>query len=91
MKVIEDEQRVCVMEGPWSPLGVIKEIVDEGTQEDPFYVMDLGEVVARYHQWKELMPRVEPFYGKLNYDVLFRTLIFIRKYDFLTKFYFLRS
>lgn len=71
MKVIEDEQRVCVMEGPWSPLGVIKEIVDEGAQEDPFYVMDLGEVVARYHQWKELMPRVEPFYAvKCNDDKL---------------------
>ncbi|XP_026497701.2 ornithine decarboxylase 1-like [Vanessa tameamea] len=71
MKVIEEEQPVCVMEGPWSPLSVIREIVDEGAQEDPFYVMDLGEVVARYHQWKELMPRVEPFYAvKCNDDKL---------------------
>ncbi|CAH0717736.1 unnamed protein product, partial [Brenthis ino] len=71
MKVIEDEQRVCVIDGPWTPQGLIKEIVDEGTQEDPFYVMDMGEVVARYHQWKELMPRVEPFYAvKCNDDKL---------------------
>lgn len=66
MKVIEEEQRVRVMDGPWTTEGVIKEIVAEGAQEDPFYVMDLGEVVARYHQWKELLPRVEPFYGELT-------------------------
>lgn len=56
------------MEGSWSPLGAIREVVEGGTQEDPFYVMDLGEVVARYNNWRELLPRVEPFYG----EVLFR-------------------
>lgn len=76
MKVINEEQRITVIDGPWSPVDVIRDIVDEGNQEDPFYVMDLGEVVARYHQWKELMPRVEPFYAvKCNDDkLLVRTL-----------------
>ncbi|KAJ8710225.1 hypothetical protein PYW07_009591 [Mythimna separata] len=70
MKVVE-EQLITVMDGPWSPEGLIREIVESGTQEDPFYVMDLGEVVARYHRWKELMPRVEPFYAvKCNDDKL---------------------
>ncbi|CAH2097559.1 unnamed protein product [Euphydryas editha] len=70
MKVIEEEHPVMVMEGPWSPVEVIRGIV-EGGQEDPFYVMDLGEVVARYHHWKEMMPRVEPFYAvKCNDDKL---------------------
>lgn len=63
MKVIEEE-RIRVMEGAWSPVEVVRQIVAEGSQEDPFYVMDLGEVVARYHRWRELMPRVEPFYGQ---------------------------
>ncbi|CAK1543499.1 unnamed protein product [Leptosia nina] len=64
------------MEGDWSPLSVIRDIVDEGMQEDPFYVMDLGEVVERYQNWKDLMPRVEPFYAvKCNDDkLLVRTL-----------------
>ncbi|CAH2246368.1 jg27636 [Pararge aegeria aegeria] len=71
MKVVEEEQHVVVMEGPWSPVNIIRDIVDEGTQEDPFYVMDLGEVVARFREWKELMPRVEPFYAvKCNDDKL---------------------
>ncbi|KAI5639205.1 pyridoxal-dependent decarboxylase, pyridoxal binding domain-containing protein [Phthorimaea operculella] len=78
MKVIEEVPRVRVMEGSWSPLSVIREVVGEGGegQEDPFYVMDLGEVVTRYQHWKELMPRVEPFYAvKCNDDpVLVRTL-----------------
>lgn len=59
-----------VMEGPWNPVDVIRDVVGGG-QEDPFYVMDLGEVVARYHHWKEMMPRVEPFYAvKCNDDKL---------------------
>lgn len=71
MKVVEEEQLITVMDGPWSPEGLIREIVESGSQEDPFYVMDLGEVVARYHRWKELMPRVEPFYAvKCNDDKL---------------------
>lgn len=76
MKVVEEEQRVRVMDGPWTPQEVIREIVDSGAQEDPFYVMDLGEVVARYHQWKELMPRVDPFYAvKCNNDKLLVTTL----------------
>lgn len=64
MKVVEEQDRVRVMEGSWDVWGAIQEIVDTGTQEDPFYVMDLGEVIARYNKWKELLPRVEPFYGE---------------------------
>lgn len=70
MKVVEQE-RITVMDGDWTPVEVIRDIVETGTQEDPFYVMDLGEVVARYRRWKELMPRVEPFYAvKCNDDKL---------------------
>lgn len=65
VQVIEDQPKIRVMEGSWSPLGAIREVVEGGTQEDPFYVMDLGEVVARYNNWRELLPRVEPFYGKV--------------------------
>ncbi|VVD03515.1 unnamed protein product [Leptidea sinapis] len=75
MKIV-DEECVYVMEGEWSPRSVIREIVDSGDQEDPFYVMDLGVVVDRYQHWKEMMPRVEPFYAvKCNDDrILVRTL-----------------
>lgn len=65
MKIIQEEQLITVMDKPWSPAAVIRKIVESGTQEDPFYVMDIGEVVARYSRWMELMPRVEPFYGEI--------------------------
>ena len=33
------------------------------TDQDSFYVSDLGDVIRQYKQWKLLMPRVKPFYG----------------------------
>ncbi|XP_072948279.1 ornithine decarboxylase 1-like [Epargyreus clarus] len=62
MRVVEGDSRVRVTSGPWSPLAAVREVVASG-QEDPFYVMDIGEVVARYNHWREVMPRVEPFYA----------------------------
>ncbi|KAI8432637.1 hypothetical protein MSG28_013616 [Choristoneura fumiferana] len=45
-------------------------------QEEPFYVCDLRELAARHARWRDLMPRVEPFYAvKCNDDkLLLRTL-----------------
>jgi ornithine decarboxylase len=31
--------------------------------EDPFYVADLAQVARQYQDWKELLPRVDPFYA----------------------------
>ncbi|KAJ1994652.1 Ornithine decarboxylase [Dimargaris cristalligena] len=37
--------------------------------EDAFFVADLGEVYRQYLQWRQLLPRVEPFYAvKCNPD-----------------------
>lgn len=35
----------------------------ELTDEDAFYVVDLGKVLSRYQTWVTSMPRVEPFYA----------------------------
>lgn len=32
--------------------------------EDAFCVGDIGDVITKFNKWKELMPRVEPFYGR---------------------------
>ena len=37
----------------------------ESDQENAFFVGDLGEVVRQHIRWKSLLPRIEPFYGKL--------------------------
>lgn len=35
----------------------------KSTEEDAFYVVDLGVVLGRYRTWVQSMPRVEPFYA----------------------------
>lgn len=34
-------------------------------KDDAFYIVNLGDVVRKFHLWREKLPRVEPFYGKL--------------------------
>jgi ornithine decarboxylase len=41
----------------------IKEKIEKHQMEDPFYVVDLGVVKRKLLQWRELLPRVEPFYA----------------------------
>ncbi|KAJ3067222.1 hypothetical protein HDU98_009589 [Podochytrium sp. JEL0797] len=36
---------------------------DNFEEEDAFFVGDMGEVVRQHVQWKEMLPRVEPFYA----------------------------
>lgn len=43
-------------------LDVINGAVQEG-KEDPFYVVDLGDIVYKYNLWKNLLPRVHPYYA----------------------------
>jgi ornithine decarboxylase len=39
-------------------------------KEDAFYIVNLGDVVNKYHLWREKLPRVEPFYAvKCNDDI----------------------
>eukprot|EP00127_Corallochytrium_limacisporum_P000645 Clim_evm44s22 gene=Clim_evmTU44s22 len=45
------------------------EIAETEGQEDPFFVVDLGQVKRKFNYWKELLPRVEPHYAvKCNPD-----------------------
>lgn len=52
-----------------------KKIIEQEL-EDPFYIIDVGVLKQKIYQWKELLPRVEPFYAiKCNpHPVLLRTL-----------------
>ena len=35
--------------------------------EEPFFVADMGEVIRQHLKWRKLLPRIEPFYGKLGF------------------------
>jgi hypothetical protein len=33
-------------------------------EQEPFYIIDLSQIVKQYLQWEKYLPRVHPFYGK---------------------------
>lgn len=43
--------------------------------EEAFYIIDLGTVVRKLQQWNRCLPRVKPFYGKI--DFIIEALIFL--------------
>eukprot|EP01134_Creolimax_fragrantissima_P006005 CFRG6005T1 len=56
---------------------VLNDLVDKAYPDnDPTYLIDVGEVVRKHRLWKELLPTVEPFYAmKCNPDpVIMKTM-----------------
>ncbi|KAK3861728.1 hypothetical protein Pcinc_032344 [Petrolisthes cinctipes] len=50
-------------------MDVIKEMAGEPDMEDPFYILNVGDLVQKIKVWKLKMPRVKPFYAvKCNDD-----------------------
>lgn len=47
-------------------LSAISSLKWESDQENAFFVGDLGEVFRQHLRWKALLPRIEPFFGKLK-------------------------
>jgi len=46
-----------------SPGDILREMALKPDQEEPFYVVDLSDVVRKHKLWKLALPRVEPFYA----------------------------
>lgn len=44
-------------------MDVIRDMTKENGREDPFYVLDIGDVVQKIKIWRLKMPRVKPFYA----------------------------
>lgn len=54
---------------------IISFFISTRTNNESFFIADLGEVVRKYDQWKKNLPNVEPFYAvKSNSDPM---LIFV--------------
>jgi ornithine decarboxylase len=34
-------------------------------QNEPFFIADLGQVTRQHQRWKQNLPQVHPYYGKL--------------------------
>lgn len=42
----------------------------EPGDEEAFFVADLGEVYRQHMRWKKNLPRVKPFYGRLDAELI---------------------
>jgi len=69
MELVEDWAAVRRMPKEYSQAELLREIAEESADQDAFYVVDLSVVLAKLDKWRELMPRVKPFYAvKCNND-----------------------
>lgn len=63
---------VCVVDKPLDVLEEIrKKTVKSDIQVAPFYIGDLTDVVKKHRTWTQLLPRVIPFYGKVQQFVVY--------------------
>lgn len=65
MKVTNLDERIHVLDSESNVMTVINNIATSGLQEEAFYVLDIGDIVQKHQIWKQKLPRVEPYYGKL--------------------------
>jgi len=70
---MENVQRLCP---GYAIEDVVSEVASKSVEEDPFYVVDLSTVIRKLADWKEMLPRVRPFYAvKCNGDPLVSNLL----------------
>lgn len=63
MKVNTRDSSVEIIEDQRSAMDVVRELASDPSREDPFYVVDLSDVVRKHKLWKLALPRVQPFYA----------------------------
>ncbi|GAB6030671.1 hypothetical protein CHUAL_007527 [Chamberlinius hualienensis] len=63
------ETAVKIVDGPHAVMDVVKELATSSSNEEPFIVCDLSDIVRKHKLWKVSLPRVEPFYAvKCNHN-----------------------
>lgn len=58
------QEQIHVLNNLVNNSSIINELTNSNTQEDGFYVCDIGEIVQKHELWRNALPRVDPFYGK---------------------------
>lgn len=60
----QENCQVHVLEEQSDVWQVIRNITNSGNQEDPFYVLNIGDIVKQHEEWLAYLPRIKPYYGK---------------------------
>ncbi|XP_043260342.1 ornithine decarboxylase 2-like isoform X1 [Colletes gigas] len=60
---------VKLFEDTANDIDIIKTIIDTDNNEEPFYILDVADIVQKHQNWIAKMPRVSPHYAvKCNSD-----------------------
>jgi ornithine decarboxylase len=59
----ENMTKIHVLEPGKENWDVIRDVAHSGSQEEAFYILDIGDVIRKHKEWKLKMPRVAPFYA----------------------------
>lgn len=63
MKFNAGRDQIRVVDGNTDVIRVMRNIAESGMQEDAFYVFDVQNLIQKYNDWKEKLPRVIPYYA----------------------------
>lgn len=64
MKVLGEENRICVIKNQLNVTEEIQKHSNDDIQDESLYIADLTDIIKKHLTWRKLMPRVKPFYGK---------------------------
>lgn len=66
-----DFEEIRVFDDNLDDMELMRKIISLENWEDPFHVLDVGDVVKKHHDWIDRIPRVIPHYGILFYDIIY--------------------
>jgi len=62
-KFISENQVKLFSKEEYTKYDIINYHLEQNKNDDAFYIVDLGEILEQFKQWKTHLPRVEPFYA----------------------------
>lgn len=66
MKLIEQND-LNVINEPLDAIDMIRQRSLTGqTEDEPFYICNISDIIEKHRTWQQRMPRVIPFYGKFS-------------------------
>ncbi|XP_014681873.1 PREDICTED: antizyme inhibitor 2-like [Priapulus caudatus] len=63
MQLEVNSSSVCTLDVPAYIAEMIQRVVNTSGMDSHFFVIDLNDIVRKYREWQQKMPRVEPFYA----------------------------
>lgn len=60
-----DFDTVRIFSDELSDVQILKKISDEQDGEDPFHIVNIGDIYRKHQIWMKKLPRITPHYGNI--------------------------